>query len=121
MPAAAARFRPFFFNIKLVPINKLDDIARINPLVLSEIAILFLTSSAIIIQNPYKRDQDNDLFEFKIPKSKMRTNPISRQIESRKTKVEELTSDQPGSKLKLVIGYRFGTKQSRSLRGLEKE
>lgn len=48
VPAAAARLRPFFFKIKLVPINKLDDIARINPLVLSEIVILFLTSSAKI-------------------------------------------------------------------------
>lgn len=54
VPAAAARLRPFFFKIKLVPINKLDDTARINPLALSEIAILFyllLTSSAINIQN----------------------------------------------------------------------
>ena len=38
--AAAARLRPFFFKMKLVPINKLDSIAKINPLELSDTPIL---------------------------------------------------------------------------------
>lgn len=36
MPEAPAFFKPFFFTMKLAPINKLEDKARIKPLMLSE-------------------------------------------------------------------------------------
>lgn len=39
VPRAAARFRPFFFKMKLEPMNALELIASINPLQLSETPI----------------------------------------------------------------------------------
>lgn len=36
IPEAPAFFKPFFLIMKLAPMNKLEEIARTNPLMLSE-------------------------------------------------------------------------------------